>query len=162
MNLPPKQEEPRFDRQDVSKVSDLAVARSAREIARISAIVDQKRSNVEASDPFTDHDLARNATTARRLLDISRQADSMFDGPLLSNPGWDILLDLFIQRSEGRCISIISVCVAANAPTSTILRYIEAMMDSGTIVKRVSPEDSDGLLIDLSEAAYARMSNILA
>ncbi len=162
MNLPPKQEEPRFDRQDVNKVSDLAVARSAREIARISAIVDQKRSNVEASDPFTDHDLARNASTARRLLDISRQADSMFDGPLLSNPGWDILLDLFIQRSEGRSISIISVCVAANAPTSTILRYIEAMMDSGTIVKRVSPEDGDGLLIDLSEAAYARMSNILA
>ncbi len=162
MNLPPKQEEPRFDRQDINKVSDLAVARSAREIARISAIADQKSGNVEAPDPFTDHDLVRNASTARRLLDISRQADTMFDGPLLSNPGWDILLDLFIQRSEGRCISIISVCVAANAPTSTVLRYIEAMMDSGTIVKRISPEDGDGLLIDLSEAAYARLNKILA
>ena len=84
----------------------------------------------------------RSAYTARRLLEISRQANTVLEGSLLSNPGWDILLDLFIQRSEGKRISIISVCVAANAPTSTVLRYIQAMMDSGTIVKRPSPSDT--------------------
>ena len=162
MNLPPKQEEPRFDRQDVSKVSDLAVARSAREIARISAIVDQKRSDANAPETFTDRDLKRNAFMARRLLDISRQAETMFDGTLLSNPGWDILLDLFIQRSEGKRISIISVCIAANAPTSTVLRYIEAMIASGAIVKIPSLDESETLLIDLSEHTYARLNKILA
>ena len=149
MNLPPKHYEPQFEGQDISKVSDLAVARSARQVARISTIVDQKRRDVDTPEPFTDQDILRNAFTARRILEISRQADAMFDGPLLSNPGWDILLDLFIQRSNGKRISIISVCVAANAPTSTVLRYIQAMMDSGTIVKRPSPDDGEGLLIDL-------------
>lgn len=162
MNLPPKQDEPRFAGQDLSKVSDLAVARSAREIARVSTTGDQKRSNAVTPEPITDGDVKRNAFAARRLLEISRQAAAMFDGPLLSNPGWDILLDLFIQRSEGKRISIISVCVAANAPTSTVLRYIEAMMDSGTIVKMPSLDDTESLLIDLSEAAYARMNNILS
>lgn len=162
MTLPPKQDEPLFEAPDISKVSDLAVARSARQIARISATVDQNRSNVEVPESFTDHDIMRNAFTARRILEISRQADTMFDGPLLSNPGWEILLDLFIQRSEGKRISIISVCVAANAPTSTVLRYIQAMMDSGTIIKKPSPDDVEGLLIDLSDAAYTRMNGILA
>ena len=162
MNLPPKQYEPQFEGQDISKVSDLAVARSARQVARISTIVDQKRRNVDAPEPFTDQDILRNASTARRILEISRQADAMFDGPLLSNPGWDILLDLYIQRSSGKRISIISVCVAANAPTSTVLRYIQAMMDSGTIVKRPSPDDGEGLLIDLSDAAFNLMNGILA
>ena len=162
MNLPPNQDEPRLEGHDTSKVSDLAVARSAREIARISEIVDQKRSDANAPETFTNRDLKRNAFMARRLLDISRQAENMFDGTLLSNPGWDILLDLFIQRSEGKRISIISVCIAANAPTSTVLRYIEAMMDSGAIVKIPSLDESETLLIDLSEAAYARMNKILA
>lgn len=162
MNLPPEHDEPRHDEQGGSKVSDLAAARSAREISRISANVDQKRTNAEPPEIVVDRDLKRNALTARRLLDISRMAETMFDGPLLSNPGWDIMLDLYIQRSEGKRISIISVCVAANAPTSTVLRYIQAMMDSGTIVKRPSLDDSESLLIDLSEAAYARMHSILA
>ncbi len=162
MNLPPEHDDPRLDEQAGSKVSDLAAARSAREISRISANVDQKRSDSEAPEIVMDRDAKHNASTARRLLDIGRQAETMFDGPLLSNPGWDILLDLYIQRSEGKPISIISVCVAANAPTSTVLRYIQAMLDSGTIVKRPSLDDSESLLIDLSEAAYARMHNILA
>ena len=162
MSLPPKQDGPRFAEQDTGKVSDLAVARSAREIARVSAILDQNRGTSEAPRLFNEDDAVRNVLMARRLLDISRQADTMFDGPLLSNPAWDILLDLYIQRSEGKRISIISVCVAANAPTSTVLRYIEAMIDSGTIVKIPSLEDSESLLIDLSETAYARMNSILA
>jgi hypothetical protein len=161
MNLPPKQDEPRLEGHDTSKVSDLTVARSARETARISAMVDLKRGNVEPPEILTDQDIRRNTQSARRLLEISRQAETMFEGPLLSNPGWDILLDLFIQRNEGKRISIISVCVAANAPTSTVLRYIQAMIDSGAIVKKPSLDDSESLLIDLSDAAFARMNSIL-
>jgi hypothetical protein len=162
MNLPPKQDGPRFEGHDIGKVSDLAVARSAREIARSSANIDRNRGIVEVAETFTDHDIMRNTHTARRLLEVSRQVENMFDAPLLSNPGWDILLDLFIQHSEGKRTSIISVCVAANAPTSTVLRYIQAMMDSGTIIKTPSLDDSESLLIDLSEAAFARMNSILA
>lgn len=162
MNLPPGQNEPRLEGHDVSKVTDLAVARSAREIGRIAAFVDQHRGNEGGAELIEGRDAMRSAYTARRLLEISRQASAVLEGSLLSNPGWDILLDLFIQRSEGKRISIISVCVAANAPTSTVLRYLQALMDSGTIVKASSPDDSQGLLVELSDAAYAKMSAILS
>lgn len=162
MNLPPGQNEPQLEGHDVSKVTDLAVARSAREIGRIAAFVDQHRGNDGGAELVESRDAMRSAYTARRLLEISRQANAVLEGSLLSNPGWDILLDLFIQRSEGKRISIISVCVAANAPTSTVLRYLQAMMDSGTIVKTSSPDDSQGLLVDLSDTAYAKMSAFLS
>lgn len=162
MSFPPRQKEPRLEGHEVSKVTDLAVARSAREISRIAAIVDQQRGNEMEAELVEDQSAMRSASTARRLLEISRQTHAVLDGPLLSNPGWDILLDLFIQRSKGKRISIISVCIAANAPTSTVLRYLQALMDSGTIIKTLSPDDSQGHLIELSDVAYARMNAILS
>lgn len=162
MNSPPSRYVPPLDGPEESELTDLAVARSSRDIERIAAAIDQHR-GIEAGDVLVeDLDAKRNAFMARRLLEISHQIDGVFEGPLLANPGWDILLDLFIQRSEGKRISIISVCIAANAPTSTVLRYLQAMMDAGTITRSASVEDSQGLLISLSDEAYAKMKAILA
>lgn len=162
MNLPPKHKDTQSLARDAGNVTDIAAARSATEIERIAAIVDQHRGVREESGLSDRHDTTRNALTAKRMLEISRHADAIFDSPLLSNPGWDILLDLFIQRCEGKSISIISVCIAANAPTSTVLRYLQAMMDSGTVVKRPSQEESDGHLVELSDLAFTRMNTVLS
>ena len=142
-------------------MTDLAVARSAKDIDRIAAMIDRHRDADEGVSVSVDQDVMRKVLTARRLLDISHQIDGVFDGPLLANPGWDILLDLFIQRSEGKRISIISVCIAANAPTSTVLRYIQAMMDAGTIIRTPTSDDTEGMLIALSDKTYAQMQSIL-
>jgi len=104
----------------------------------------------------------RQALNARHLLEVSRQVDAAFENPLLSNPGWNILLDLFIQRSERKPVSMISVCIAANAPTSTALRYVQAMLDSGMIVKTHSADDSQELLVELADTTYSAMQSILA
>jgi hypothetical protein len=162
MNSPPRHFVQPLEGHGESELAGLAVARSTREIERIAAVIDQHRGTEAGGELVEDHDAKRNAFMARRLLEISHQVDSVFEGPLLANPGWDILLDLFIQRSEGKRISIISVCIAANAPTSTVLRYLQAMMDVGTIIRSRSVEDSQGLLISLSDEAYAKMKAILA
>lgn len=143
-------------------VADLASARSANDIDRIAAMIDQHRPSETRPAPAQEHGLLRQALAARHLLDISRQVDTTFESSLLSNPGWDILLDLFIQRSERRQVSIISVCIAVHAPTSTALRYIQAMLDSGMIVKARPAEGSQELLIELSDATYSKMQSILA
>lgn len=161
MNVPPGRDEPQSLQTRPSKVTDLATARSAREIDRIAAAIDRHRDRDSVAEIIEDHDTVRKILSARRLLEISRQVDVAFDGPFLSNPGWDILLDLFIQRSEGKRISVISVCIAANAPTSTVLRYLQALMDAGTVNKIESPDDHQGMLIELSDSAYAKMKNIL-
>ena len=162
MNLPPRHFVQPLEGHDESELAGLAIARSTREIERIAAVIDQHRGTEAGGELVEDHDAKRNAFMARRLLEISHQVDSVFEGPLLANPGWDILLDLFIQRSEGKRISIISVCIAANAPTSTALRYIQAMLDSGAIVKAHPVEGSLELLIELSDATYSKMQSILA
>lgn len=146
---------------EADKVTDLASARSASEIDRIAAAIDKHRQSGTKPSSVHEHDATRQALAARHLLVISRQVETAFKSPLLSNPAWDILLDLFIQRTERKPASIISVCIAANAPTSTALRYMQAMLDSGMIVKRPSADDDRELLVDLSDATYAMMRSIL-
>ena len=148
--------------QDTNIVADLASARSANDIARFADMVDQHRPSKIRPPLASSHDVMRQALAARRLLEISHQVDAVFETPLLANPAWDILLDLFIQRSDRKPISIISLCVTANAPTSTALRYIQAMLDSGAIVKTASTDDSQGLLVELSDTTYSMMQSILS
>lgn len=161
-NRPPSRDVAREMKQDTGNVADLASARSANDIARFADMVDQHRPDGTRPPLGAGHDVMRQALAARHLLEISHQIDTVFGSPLLANPGWDILLDLFIQRSERKQISIISLCVTANAPTSTALRYIQAMLDSGAIVKTPAADDSQGLLVELSDTTYSMMQSILA
>jgi len=100
MSLPPRHFIPPHEGHDGNEMTDLAVARSAKDIDRIAAMIDRHRDADEGVSVSVDQDVMRKVLTARRLLDISHQIDGVFDGPLLANPGWDILLDLFIQRVE--------------------------------------------------------------
>lgn len=50
-------------------------------------------------------------------------------------PAWDMLLDLYIAHHEGRAVSIWSLCVASNIPTSTAHRKIGEMVDAGILVR---------------------------
>jgi hypothetical protein len=39
-----------------------------------------------------------------------------FKRELFKDPAWDILLDLYVARADGRGISVSSACIASGAP----------------------------------------------
>jgi DNA-binding MarR family transcriptional regulator len=78
------------------------------------------------------------------------------------DPAWDILLDLYAASGTRKRICISSACIAANAPTSTALRYLARLLDHG-LIKRVPDEaDRRRYFVQLTEHGDALMEECMA
>ena len=64
-----------------------------------------------------------------------------FDQDLFADPAWDMLLDLTAARAEHLRVSVTSLCIASGVPTTTALRWIKLLEQSG-LVKRIE-DDTD-------------------
>lgn len=76
---------------------------------------------------------------------------------IVSDPSWDMLLDLCISEIEGRKISVTSVCVASGAPTSTAIRWIGLLEHEGMIERRPDPDDKRRIFVRISRPAFDKM-----
>ena len=61
---------------------------------------------------------------------------------LFGEPGWDMLLDLFVHECEGRSLAMSSLCISAGIPTSSAMKLIQKLCDAG-ILERI-PDHRDG------------------
>lgn len=98
------------------------------------------------------HLAAVTATIADRRL-----RDGLFADGLFADPAWDILLDLYSSELRGRSVSVSSLCIAANVPGTTALRWIASMVDDGLLERWDDPTDKRRALIGLSKDASAAM-----
>ena len=71
---------------------------------------------------------------------------------------WDILLDLTAARAEGRRVSVTSLCIAAEVPATTALRWIKTMTDAGLFLREADPDDGRRIFIALAEGAFDAMA----
>lgn len=120
---------------------------------------------VPASTSFTlrapgpqagDHGIAlENARIAmhRRLL---RQ--QLIGAPeLFGDPGWEMLVDLFIHECEGKDLSISSLCVTPSIPMSSALRLVQKLCDAGILRRVPDPLDGRRSIIKLEPATAHRL-----
>ena len=80
---------------------------------------------------------------------------------LFGEPAWDMLLELFMQFAGGAKVTIKSLCLAANAPTTTALRYIEVLLREGLVRRIRSNTDKRVTFVELSEDGVLAMGNWL-
>jgi hypothetical protein len=85
-----------------------------------------------------------------------------FDPELFGDPAWDMLLDLTAAHGEGAQVSVTSLCIAAGVPTTTALRWLTQMVESGIFVRVPDTADRRRAFIALSEKAIAAMSGYFA
>ena len=107
---------------------------------------------------FSDDALAGVAT---RMFNARRRRAQFFDPELLSDPAWDMLLDLFIARIRGKWMRTISLCIASGVPNSTALRWIAALEAHDLIERRGEHDDRRVRLIALSDRGYRLMRQYL-
>jgi hypothetical protein len=108
---------------------------------------------------FSEDKLATIASSIYR----SRQFRARyFDAELFAEPAWDMLLDLFINTVRGRRISTVSLCIAANVPQATGLRWIGRMARAGLIRRTLAPDDRRIKLIELTRQGYVLMRRYLS
>jgi DNA-binding MarR family transcriptional regulator len=98
----------------------------------------------------------------RKLIAARRARARFFDEALFADPAWDMLLDLTAAHGEGRQVSVTSLCIAAEVPATTALRWLKQMVDTG-IFRRISDEtDRRRAFIALSEGSLAAMARYFA
>ena len=136
------------------------------EVARIAALlaglveesavstVDDRRRGYGSEPPV---DVAVDAGEIRRTIRARRMRSAFFDGRLLEDPGWDMLLDLFAAQLEGIQVSVSSLCIAAAVAPTTALRWISRMADAGLMVRVADLGDRRRAFVALSEAAGVAM-----
>ncbi|MGB3470125.1 MAG: winged helix DNA-binding protein [Erythrobacter sp.] len=97
-------------------------------------------------------DMAR-ATYAKR-----RKRSAIFGDPeLFGEPGWDILLDLYIAQAEEKPVSVSSACIGSASPPTTGLRWLGVLAEQGLIEREHDPEDQRRVLVHLTQKGLSAM-----
>ena len=99
--------------------------------------------------------------TARALYRERRLRARHFAGSLFAEPTWDMLLDLFIADCERRKITIKSVCIGANVPTTTAMRHLRWLHEQGLVERLSHPRDARSTHVRLTAEAITAMQNYL-
>lgn len=104
---------------------------------------------LDANEPWK-----ARAEAASRYLKLRSQRDAIAGPSLLSDPAWDMLLDLFVGHITGRDVSATSACVASRRPATTSLRYIERMAKQGLIRREKDCNDNRKVYLRMTEKAF--------
>ena len=97
-----------------------------------------------------------------RRMERARHERALFISPeFFGEPGWSLMLDLYIAHHEGRVVNTSGACFGANIPQTTGLRWIEKLASAGLIVRHPHPQDTRFVMIQLSADGLARMTALL-
>ncbi|MBV8687925.1 MAG: hypothetical protein JOZ90_17075 [Alphaproteobacteria bacterium] len=129
-------------------------------IAQIQGLLRQLR-NV-GGDGSGAEDRGMILRLAREAYQARRKRDKIFGPRLFAEPSWDILLDLFIARLEGREVSVSSACMATPAPATTALRHISHLVQLGFLTRRPSATDARVSYLELSELAVCELTRVFS
>ncbi len=114
-----------------------------------------------AASPFLpsaiEEDAPITGAEVRHLIRIRRVRNQFFNGELFADPAWDMLLDLMAAKLEQKRVAVSSLCIAADVPATTALRWIKTMADNGLFRRIADPTDGRRIFIELSETAFGAM-----
>ncbi|HEU4651418.1 MAG TPA: MarR family transcriptional regulator [Croceibacterium sp.] len=103
----------------------------------------------------------RLAEIAAREYRARRSRERYFDRRLFGEPAWDILIDLFIQQSSGKTVSVTSAAIASQVPVTTALRHLAALQKAGLVERMRSAADARVKLLRLTKEGYVRIGSWL-
>ncbi|MCJ2185490.1 MarR family transcriptional regulator [Novosphingobium beihaiensis] len=99
--------------------------------------------------------------TAQDLYDMRRQREKIFGSQqLFGEPTWDILLDLFIAELKNTRMQTTSVCIGAQVPQTTALRWITLLEKEGLVHRYRDKTDTRRVFIQLTDRALRKMVQI--
>ena len=131
------------------------IAALAERVAELEAKVAEQG---VASLTFSDDKLA---TIASSIHGSRRMRADYFNGSLLTDPAWDMLLHLFIQTMRGRRVSVSSLCVAASVPHTTALRWLEALREERLLQRSKEDQDRDLECVEITPKAVQQMRRFI-
>lgn len=95
---------------------------------------------------------------ARRLKALRSSRESMFPPSLFGEPGWDMMLALYIAEGEGYRMKVTALCHESGVPDSTAIRWIERLYELNLAYREQNPLDCRSIFIRLRADAVIRMN----
>jgi DNA-binding MarR family transcriptional regulator len=86
-----------------------------------------------------------------------RERRHFFPETLFADPAWDILLTLYCAETEGETLCVSAVCVSADVPQTTALRWVNVLAELGFLEKCPHPTDGRSQLIRLTPESRTKM-----
>jgi DNA-binding MarR family transcriptional regulator len=99
--------------------------------------------------------------TARSMMYERAHRARFFDGSLLSEPGWDILLELFIAHADQKRLNISAVGAACGIPSTTTLRWLNLLMQLGFAERSDDPLDARRAFVNITAEGAITMMNYI-
>jgi len=99
---------------------------------------------------------------ARQVWRARRERDRIFGATLAADPGWDILLDLFIAMGERREVTIAATSASTGIEEETVLRCIAHLANARLVAGQPQRFDEQTTCLSLTDQALAMMSEYLA
>ncbi len=118
-------------------------------------------SYVRKQAPTVRFDPRHLAAVATHELKWRAMRRSFVSDELFSEPGWNILLDLYVNRVSGVLVSVTSACVASDVPPTTALRWLKHLESIGLVFMRDSRSDARRRWVQLTEIACDRIERYL-
>ena len=105
--------------------------------------------------------IAAQRDFAELALQTRRKRGRLLATDVLADCAWDMLLDLFVNRVDGKLTSTPSLCARTSAPPSTAMRYV-ALLERAGLVEQVQPHgDATHPTIGLTQEGFAKIQRLL-
>lgn len=147
-----------------AEMRDLAAS-----LLKLSDALDQDWSPENVRSRF--HWPSGAATIERNSLELAKRAtllirqrgirEKFLPKELFAEPGWNMLLDLFVQFAGGAKVSGKSLWISAGCPQSTAQRYVTLLEEQGLIECETSSSDGRVRLYSLTKAGVIGVGSIL-
>lgn len=86
----------------------------------------------------------------RCYLRARRLREGLFQERIFADPAWDMLLELFACKLEGKKLSVSDACNAASVPPTTALRWVDRLEEFGLVARSPDPADSRRIYVDIT------------
>ena len=138
---------------------DRELRKAIRELLRRVAELEAAAGDAGPAPAPSDSKLAAIASA---MYGLRRLRAKYFDPSLVAEPGWDMLLDLFIASIRGVRVATTSLCLAARVPQATGLRWI-AVLQKQSLVRRYKALDDGRLkLVEITPEGFRLMRRYLS
>lgn len=98
----------------------------------------------------------------RNIIRLRRRRERFFGSDLFGEPAWDMLLELYAAELAGRRECVSGLCCVSGVPTTTALRWISLLEDSGWIARKADVLDRRRSFLSLTAKARTAMDGFFA
>jgi DNA-binding MarR family transcriptional regulator len=99
--------------------------------------------------------------TALKIQAARESRTRFFDSYLFGEPGWDILLALYIAQARGYRLKVSDACFEARVPATTALRWLEFVEEAGLASRRDNALDRRSSFVELTALGVERVDGYL-